>query len=799
MFNREGLQNRHPGLAALVWWVTITVMGWVAFPLVFVALPRLADGGYGLARVLGLLLLAYLTWLVASLRLLPNTRATIVGMLAIVAAMGIGVGWRRRTYLRRFIRMRWRLLLTMEFVFATLYWLWVGVRMLNPDLWHPIVGGEKPMDFAYLNAVMKSTWFPPYNPWLSGTFINYYYFGFVIVGTLMKLLGTVPAIAYNLAVPLLFALTGLASFSVALNLVGRFNRGAVLAALLAVIFVLLIGNLGVVRLIRVALIRLGGELIPSTIPGLANTVAMVRGLWEIVAHGAQLPIRIESWYWYPTRIIPANPGEAGPITEFPAFTFLYADLHAHMIALPLTLFALSLAIYWAGQVGPHWGSLLLGGLVIGALWPTNTWDYPTYLAISLAAMLLAVWRRWHRTTGLGLLKSQARAAGALILLSVISYLPYTLQYAAGYSSVRIWEGSRTPADIYLWMHGIFLIPIGTLMAIEVVRVLDRARWRRMRLTALIGVILVVASAGILAYFGLHIAAVVVPFLCLAAFLGLAPGVAASHRLIWWLVALATALTLIVEVIVLRGDIGRMNTVFKFYLQVWTLFSVTAAVAIAWLRQRMQRWQPRWRWSWWAVMLLLIAGGAVFLPLGIRSRAIDRMAPETGLTLDGMAYIDHAEVLAGDPATGEQQKISLSGDYAAIRWMQDHLQGSPVVIEGLGYREYLWANRVSIYTGLPTVAGWEWHQVQQRAALSDGMVGWRRNDVRTFYRTANVELAVDVLRRYGVRYIYVGPYERAYYSGPGLDKFADMVTSGQLRTVYDVDGVQIYEVSDELIS
>jgi YYY domain-containing protein len=799
MFNRQGLQNRYPGLAALAWWVTITVMGWIAFPLVFTALPQLADRGYGLARVLGLLLLAYLTWVVASLRLLPNTRATIVGVLGIVTLAGLAVGWRSRAQLRQFVRARLSLLVAMETVFATLYWLWVGVRLLNPDLWHPIVGGEKPMDFAYLNAVMKSTWFPPYNPWLSGTFINYYYFGFVIVGTLIKLLGTVPAIAYNLAVPLLFALTGLGGFSVALNLFGRFRRGAILAAFLAVVFIVLIGNLGVVRLIRVAAIRLGGDLIPSTIPGLANTVAMVRGLWEIVAHGAQLPIRIESWYWYPTRIIPASPGEAGPITEFPAFTFLYADLHAHMIALPLTLFALSLAIYWATQVGPHWGSLLLGGLVIGALWPTNTWDYPTYLAIGLAAMLLGVWRRWHRATGLALLKSQARAAGALILLSVIMYLPYSLQYAAGYSSVRIWEGSRTPADIYLWMHGIFLFPIGTRMAIEAVRVLDRAGWRRMRLTVLMGAILVVVSAGTLAYFGLHVAAVAVPLLCLAAFLGLAPGVAASRRLMWWLVALAVVLTLIVEIVVLKGDIGRMNTVFKFYLQVWTLLSVTAAVAIAWLRQRMQHWQSRWPWIWGAVLALLIAGGAIFLPLGIRSRAIDRMAPEAGLTLDGMAYIDHAEFVAGDPAANEQQEISLSGDYAAIRWIQDHVEGSPVIIEGLGYREYLWANRISIYTGLPTVVGWEWHQVQQRAALSDGMVGWRRNDVRTFYQTADIDYAMEVLRRYGVRYVYVGPYERVYYSGPGLDKLEDMADSDQLRIVYDAEGVQIYEVTDGLAS
>ena len=51
----------------------------------------------------------------------------------------------------------------------------------------------------------------------------------------------------------------------------------------------------------------------------------------------------------------------------------------------------------------------------------------------------------------------------------------------------------------------------------------------------------------------------------------------------------------------------------------------------------------------------------------------------------------------------------------IHWLEDNVQGTPTIMEGLSDNPlYHWSNRISIYTGLPDVIGWNWHQKQQRS-------------------------------------------------------------------------------------
>src|SRR5690606_33612131 len=192
------------------------------------------------------------------------------------------------------------------------------------------------------------------------------------------------------------------------------------------------------------------------------------------------------------------------------------------------------------------------------------------------------------------------------------------------------------------------------------------------------------------------------------------------------------------------------------MQAWTLLALCASLAAAWCWQALPHWSPNWRGVWQGLATLLLACAALFLLLGVTAKIRDRMAEGSPYTLDGMAYMQNAVYYEAD------RVLMLSEDYAAIRWMQDHVSGSPVIMEGY-VSEYRWGARYSIYTGLPAVLGWNHHQRQQREFVPGNDVWGRMGDVNLFYETTDLAQAEDLLAKYAVRYIVVGQMEQAVYS------------------------------------
>ena len=245
LFNRDDLVN---ALSLPVWLLTVEILALSAVPLLWRVLPFVTDRGFGSSKILGLAFVGYISWLVASLKLAPFERPLLVLAWLVLVAASLAATWRRRAAFLAWLGRERRLLWVTEAVFLAACALFVWIRAANPDLWHPVFGGEKPMNFAYLNAVVKSEYFPPYDPWFAGGIINYYYFGLVLVALPIKLTGIMPEIAFNLAEPTLYGALCAGAFSLAfalsLPLRGHLRRGsAYLAGAAAVLLMGVLGNL----------------------------------------------------------------------------------------------------------------------------------------------------------------------------------------------------------------------------------------------------------------------------------------------------------------------------------------------------------------------------------------------------------------------------------------------------------------------------------------------------------------------------------------------------------------------------
>jgi uncharacterized membrane protein len=174
------------------------------------------------------------------------------------------------------------------------------------------------------------------------------------------------------------------------------------------------------------------------------------------------------------------------------------------------------------------------------------------------------------------------------------------------------------------------------------------------------------------------------------------------------VVMAMALAIGVDIFTVKDDIGRMNTVFKFYLQAWVLLGIASAYFL-WVLFDAGKLSLSGvrvgRGVWMGLLAILVIGVMLYPILGTRDRNSTRFQM-SGLGLDGMAYMNTVTY------QDDEVPLTLKYDLEAIEWMQENVEGSPVIIEGLSDL-YRWGNRVSIYTGLPAVVGWDWHQRQQR--------------------------------------------------------------------------------------
>ena len=824
LFDRDGWTNRYP---VLPWLLAIELIYLVSLPLSMFLFKPLPDRGIVLARVLGLLGVGYVTWLLVSLGWVEFSNAAILlGLLVIAGLSGLVLVF-RWSEIKTFIRDNWRLLVLAEVLFLAAFFAFVLIRAANPDLWHPFRGGEKPMELAYLNAVVRSATLPPYDPWYAGGYLNYYYWGYFVLALPIRLTGIIPTTAFNLAVPLFFALTLTGAYSIVYNLAEGVRRAGGKLAANAHEYAGLASQKARWECVLWSPISAGlaAGLFVAVIGNLDGALQLAQGVWGQVFNGVQGLPAFD--YWRSSRMIPpldnlapsalafwapqAIPGLVDVsyhITEFPFFTFLFADLHAHLMVIPFTLLVIGLGLNLVVGIregGWFWCSAVVVclGLALGSLWVINSWDYPSYAV--LAAVLLGLAMYLERAAPLLRGVLSATLFSAVVGISILAFLPFHQTYETFDAGVAASKW-RTPIGSYLAIHGLFLFVVLTFLLVQTHRSLaacfkgrwwstkvaqtesnaqDGRAWKRVYLLIGFALAVYLMAAG---FWTAAMLAALLTLTGLSLWEVLKSGEAdRNYRAVpLGLLGMALAIGFGVDFVRLDGDIGRMNTLFKLYLQAWVLFGLAAGFMLWYLGSQ---GQLRWRWNWtgraWlGLFTLLLASSLVYTGLGTKARVADRFQ-DTPLTLDGTAYLDQALHVE------EGQALRLASDLEGIQWLQDNVAGSPVVLEAHN-EQYHWSARIASYTGLPTVIGWPWHQIQQRSAYSDTIQD-RAGHVAKIYSTTNMQKAIDLLNLYEVEFIVIGELERAYYPPEGLAKFQLMVSKRSANLVFENQGMKIYQV------
>ena len=825
------------------WLVLYAALFALGLPLVARLLPRADGRGAGLAVPAALVTLSVPAYWVGQVTWGPIALAAGVAMLLLASALaGLDRTALREGRVRLAVDIDRNAVADAAAVFLLSFGLVVAIRAFDPATFP--IGGEKFLDFGLLKSLDRATVLPPEDVWFANRPVKYYYGGHLTATLLSWLTATPPRFAYNLALAGFYAALVTAAFELAAAI--GVDRGVPrrIAGGFAAFFVGVASNL--VTAGRFALLAL-----PEALERTAATYVAARTDYTV---GTILAGAESFSYWSASRVIP------GTINEFPLFAWLNGDLHAHMMGTPTLL--LAAAVGYAYYRTPASAVrrrrvLLLVVVPVLAGWQAvvDTWSFPSVLAVGWLAATFAPADPWTllpgrlrsslpgggdasatgapATDGTTVLTRAAtaelrRIAGALAVAAVgttvaaVLAAPFLLGAATGggeRSIELLGPELRSGLGPLLLVHGAFLVGLGGYLL---------ARLRVARPWVLVGAVAAAATVGL--QVGFAALAVSVPLLVLA-WVALRTAESVGYEAV--LVVAGAGLVTLVEIVYVNEQAGpgRMNTVFKTYMQVWVFFGTAMGVALAGLwagdeatvagADDAERATEPAAEATGPVHGPAEAGGESVEPDGGDVAASDaddgspgsdavgvpwRRVAIAGLVVALVASTSVYGVLAvgahfgnapaGGPTLDATQFVRTDHpeQAAAIAWV-DAREGQPTLLEAPGTARYpggtdgrervmySWnANPASSLTGVPTVAGWQ-HEVGYRgqAAYLD-----RVRDVDAMY-TGDPATRAALFRQYEVAYVWVGPGERARYGSVSFEMAGvDVVHRSGDVTIYAVD-------------
>ncbi len=663
----------------LIWWLLLFVIGVSGIPLSRTIFKKFYDSGYGLSKTLGLLVISYSAFFLSIIKILPLTRFTLFAILIAFVCFNYYLFSKNKREILDSVRINYRLIIFEELLFLFGLILWSFVRGHQPDL----NGLEKFMDYGFVTTNIQTKYLPAPDMWFAGKGINYYWFGHFVTALITKMSGIPSAISYNLMLASILGLSLSNSFSL-------------ISTLLSNVF----------KEKSKRLIIIGG--LVSAI--LLNFAGNFHTPYFIYKNGRDA-------YWYPdaTRFIGYNPDLPDKtIHEFPMYSYVVADLHAHILNLPFVLFFLSLLFAALKKSkGIRLSIVPFIGMTLGVMFMSNAWDFANYLLV--AGFVFLIYHLKNIGFKFKAFYNTAVPLITIIIAAVVVSLPFVLNFESIAQGVKL-----THTKSLLWQLAI----LWGFPAIMTLVFLLRCFKSKVREDIFI--------------FGV---------------------LAAS----WVLIALPE----FIYVKDIYADTHyRANTMFKLTYQAFVMFYLSSGyIAIRVIQ------------SFKATYLRIIAA-LVFSAIFASIMQYPFIATKS--------YYGDLKTYKG--LDGEMWLKEKNPDlYSGVTWLRENNKGTqPIILEAPGdsYTEY---DSVSSYTGFPTVSGWFVHEWLWRGAPEAPQT--RVTDITEIYNSQDAVATKNLLKKYGVKYVVVGTFEREKFPQLNESKFLQIG-----KEVYDSPTTKIYQTN-----
>ncbi|MGN0164651.1 MAG: DUF2298 domain-containing protein [Lachnospiraceae bacterium] len=701
----------------LIWWLALVIIGLIYQPITIILFHRFHDNGWMFSKTIGIAVSAWVLWFFSSFKLIKFTRLNCFIVLFVCFIINIIIYRLYTKYAHNAIRLREvysvNRICSMyyaEIVFFCVFAIWCYLKGYNPKAY----GTEKFMDYGFITAILKSEYMPAHDLWLSGENINYYYVGQYISAWLIRVSGVGAGYGYNLMLMTLAALGFSLPYSIVYNLM-RINRRemsvsekvelpeekknfvCVLAGALAGVSLSLAGNMHypVYKWIMPKINRILGKEVS------------------------------DYWFANATRYIGYNPDvDDKTIHEFPSYSFVLGDLHAHVINIMFVLTVVALLLAWimnrkasmdiAKASGKPCGlsivrevlspQLLMCMFFIGLFHMTNYWDFPIYFVICGAVVLFSNLITYRYSKKAWILT--AIQAVVFVIVWTVVALPFTLSFDSISTAIHLCtKHSALYQLLILW---------GLPAVIIVVFLITKIR-KTIKLKK--NIFDFVSTADL--------------FACIMGLCGLG----------------LVLLPEIVYVVDIYGDsYQRANTMFKLVYQAFMLFAlVMPYIIVKFLYFEKSKGLKRFA----VTMLVLLC-----MTFGYFFEACEDWFSGTYSTLDSSAFLS----------------TEAPDDKLGVDWINENVPDDAVVLEMCG-KSYTFFNRISVFTGNSTVLGWQTHEWLWRSSGDKEypqVVSERHNDIITIYTSTNVKEVQLLIKKYGIDYIYVGEAELVdgYSAGSG---------------------------------